>query len=96
MQDRAILGEKGGMCCELALLNLPIPPGFIITLEEMKVINDHPSIGKSFELQLKRHIHHLEIMTGKKFGGLNSSKEFQLPLLLSVRCPTFGWSRIPG
>jgi len=76
------LGTKGNNMLRLKRLDLPVPPGFIISTEVYRcldIIKEYPPAEKNFREQLKREIKNLEIKTGKQLG--NSAK----PLLLSVR-----------
>jgi pyruvate, orthophosphate dikinase len=76
------LGTKGNNLLRLKRLNLPVPPGFIISTEVyrcMDIIWSYPPAGKNFRDQLKKEIRVLEKKTGKELGNPAN------PLLLSVR-----------
>ena len=76
------LGTKGNNMLRLKRLDLPVPPGFIISTEVYRcldIITEYPPAKKNFRQQLKQAIKRLERKTGKQLG--NPSK----PLLLSVR-----------
>ena len=76
----ALLGSKGAGLAEMTKLDLPIPPGFIITTD---ICNKFYEVGKKMPdglmYEVRKSIKHLELQTGKIFGDpLN-------PLLVSVR-----------
>ena len=75
-----LLGGKGANLCEMAKLDLPVPPAFIITTETCleyfkEATGDLPRALK-YEAQLKA----LEDDTGKNFGDTGGNA-----LLVSVR-----------
>ncbi|CBN74442.1 Pyruvate, phosphate dikinase [Ectocarpus siliculosus] len=76
---KMLLGGKGANLCEMAKLELPVPPAFIITtetcLEYFKEGTGDLPKALDYEVQLKA----LEDDTGKKFGDPTT------PLLVSVR-----------
>lgn len=75
-----LLGGKGANLCEMAKLELPVPPAFIITtetcLEYFKEATGDLPKALNYESQLKA----LEDDTGKKFGDTGGNA-----LLVSVR-----------
>ncbi len=80
--DLIHLGNKGFNLYLLTQLNLPVPPGFIITTEVFRcwrVIKKYQRTYEDFLRQVKESLAAIERQTGKKFG----SKEN--PLLFSVR-----------
>lgn len=79
-KDRSILGGKGAGLAEMTKLGLPVPPGFIITIdicEKFYEAGKHMPDGLMDEV--RKSIRKLESTTGKKFGGVEN------PLLISVR-----------
>ncbi len=80
--NQIMIGNKAYMLKELISLNLPVPPGFVITTEVFRGyegIQGHKNIYKDLKLRVYREIKELEKTTGKKFGDPEN------PLLLSVR-----------
>ncbi|MDR1706062.1 MAG: pyruvate, phosphate dikinase, partial [Clostridiales bacterium] len=77
---RNLLGGKGANLCEMTNLDLPIPPGFIVTTEVCAMYN---ASGKVLSQEVKDQVDaamaKLEAATGKRFGDENN------PLLVSVR-----------
>ncbi|MEM0360260.1 MAG: PEP/pyruvate-binding domain-containing protein, partial [Candidatus Diapherotrites archaeon] len=79
-ENKALLGGKGANLAEMALIGLPIPPGFTIST---RACNYYLSGKKKFPPSLKREIEQalsaVESKTGKRFGDKKN------PLLVSVR-----------
>lgn len=77
---RQLLGGKGANLCEMANLNLPVPPGFTITTEACnKFLESKGKFpGGMWEQSLKA-LKKIEKETDKKLGDVHS------PLLVSVR-----------
>ncbi len=77
---RDLLGGKGANLCEMAHLELPVPPGFVITTE---VCRQYLRIGGELPHGLwqdvRKHVQEIETAVGHKFG------DPQNPLLVSVR-----------
>jgi pyruvate,orthophosphate dikinase len=76
------LGNKGWNLINLHNLNLPVPPGFIITTEAFRcreIIDSYRPAENNFKAQVAEQIAKLEKMTCKRFGDPNN------PLLFSVR-----------
>ena len=75
-----LLGGKGSNLCEMVLMGLPVPPGFVITTQVCDQYND---LGNRLPAGLlddvKANVHILENSLGRTFGTSTS------PLLLSVR-----------
>lgn len=76
-----LLGGKGANLAEMNLIGVPVPPGFTITTE---VCTEYNQLGKeammsSLKAEVEEGIHHIEGLTGKKFGDQEN------PLLVSVR-----------
>ncbi len=79
-QMRDLLGGKGANLCEMARLNLPVPPGFTITTETCR---DYYERGRSVPDGLwedvRQHLGEVEQSIGRRFGDPTN------PLLVSVR-----------
>jgi pyruvate,orthophosphate dikinase len=80
-KNKKLLGGKGANLCEMTQIDLPVPPGFVITTEACLAYLDEKKKGLNRELvkQIKEAMAALEKKTGKGFGD---SKK---PLLVSVR-----------
>ncbi len=79
-KNKKLLGGKGAGLCEMTRLNLPVPPGFVITTEVCKdYYENNKTISKNLISEVKKNIAKIEKKTGKK---LNSKEN---PLLVSVR-----------
>lgn len=82
VMDIIHLGNKGFNLAKLNILQVHVPPGFIVTTEVFRcfdLVNLSPRANKHFRMQLKAHVELLEKQTGKMFGNPDN------PLLLSVR-----------
>jgi pyruvate,orthophosphate dikinase len=79
-KNKKLLGGKGAGLCEMTRIDLPVPPGFVITTE---VCLEYYENGKKLPLglmdEVRGNILGIEKKTGKKFGGAEN------PLLVSVR-----------
>ncbi len=79
-QDKNLLGGKGANLDGMAGIGLPVPPGFTISTAMCTRYYDE---GERFPDELRPQItlglHHIEQVTGKKFGNPAD------PLLVSVR-----------
>jgi len=73
------LGGKGSNLCEMTKLNIPVPPGFIISVGACKKYEQYNHLPKKIVKEYLRHLRTLEKKTGKKLGDVND------PLLVSVR-----------
>ena len=75
------LGGKGANLAEMALMGLPVPPGFTITCQAcMEYYNaTPPALPPGLAEEIDEHIAMLEAKMGKKLGDDND------PLLVSVR-----------
>ncbi|MBC2741854.1 MAG: pyruvate, phosphate dikinase [Desulfosarcina sp.] len=76
------MGNKGLNLLKLKNLELPVPPGFIVTTEAFRcreLIEGFAPAKKNFRQQVRRHIAHLQKVIGKRFGDPAN------PLLFSVR-----------
>src|SRR5439155_6630166 len=76
---RDVLGGKGAGLAEMANLGLPVPPGFTISAKLCLKYLDDGSFPHHLKEEVRRHLKHLEQVSGKKFGDPNQ------PLLVSVR-----------
>ncbi len=74
-----LLGGKGANLAEMSLLNLPVPPGFVITTEVCRYYLNHKGYPETFTQELEEKIAALEDSIGKKLGSREN------PLLVSVR-----------
>jgi pyruvate,orthophosphate dikinase len=75
-----LLGGKGANLAEMAILEIPVPPGCTITTEICTYYNENnKSYPKELEQQLKNSIKDIENNVGTVFGDPDN------PLLLSVR-----------
>jgi pyruvate,orthophosphate dikinase len=79
-KDKKLLGGKGAGLCEMTRLGLPVPPGFVISTQACKLFFGNGShLPEGLMDDVNAHMHKLESLTGKKFGGASN------PLLVSVR-----------
>jgi len=75
-----LLGGKGANLAEMALLDIPVPPGCTITTEICTFFNENEqSYPKELDGQLKKALKDVENRVGAVFGDSEN------PLLLSVR-----------
>jgi pyruvate,orthophosphate dikinase len=75
-----LLGGKGANLAEMALLEIPVPPGCTITTEICTFFNDNEqTYPKDLDGQLKNALKDVEDRVGSIFGDSDN------PLLLSVR-----------
>jgi len=75
-----LLGGKGAGLAEMTRVGLPVPPGFTLTTEACKAYNNNDKLfPEGLWRQSKAALHHVEELTGKKFGERTN------PLLVSVR-----------
>ncbi|MCK9363579.1 MAG: PEP-utilizing enzyme [Syntrophales bacterium] len=82
VDNQIMIGNKAYLLKELISLNLPVPPGFVITTEVFRGyegVMGHKSIYKDLELRVYQEIKEMERVTGKIFGNPAN------PLLFSVR-----------
>jgi pyruvate,orthophosphate dikinase len=76
------MGNKGLNLLKLKNLGMPVPPGFIVTTEAFRcreLIDGFRPVKKNFRQQVRRHIAHIQKITGRRFGDPAN------PLLFSVR-----------
>ena len=75
-----LLGGKGANLAEMAILEIPVPPGCTITTEVCTFFNDNnQTYPKGLDGQLKKALKDVEDRVGSIFGDSDN------PLLLSVR-----------
>ncbi len=82
VDNQIMIGNKAYLLKEMISLNLPVPPGFVITTEVFRGyrgVMGHKSLYNDLKLKIYREIKELERLTGKIFGNPAN------PLLLSVR-----------
>ena len=78
--NKMLLGGKGAGLAEMTRLDLPVPPGFIITTEICeKFYEAGRRLPDGLMDEVRKSIRRLEGATGKKFGDESN------PLLISVR-----------
>ncbi len=78
--SRKILGGKGAGLAEMTSVGLPVPPGFIITIDVCKeYYKNGRELPKGLMDEVKDAMKRLEALTGKGFGSIDN------PLLVSVR-----------
>ncbi len=73
------LGGKGAGLAEMALLSVPVPPGFTVTTDVCRSYLEHETLPSDLAPELARSLFWLEGNSGKRFG------DPQDPLLVSVR-----------
>ncbi|MGC9205317.1 MAG: pyruvate, phosphate dikinase [Candidatus Micrarchaeia archaeon] len=76
---KAELGGKGYGLVEMTRINLPVPPGIVITTRMCNKYFEEHGLWPSIEAKIYAKMHGLEKLTGKKFGDKKN------PLLVSVR-----------
>src|SRR3989344_3818982 len=77
--DSEILGGKGASLVEMTHLDMPVPPGFILTTHAWRKYDETGSLSGELIEEVKHRLSELEKTTDHKFGSSYS------PLLLSVR-----------
>ena len=75
-EDKAILGNKGANLVTMTKLGLPVPPGFILSVDSYA---EYKKSGKLPEAEIKQSIADLENHTGRKLG-----KELQVSVRSSA------------
>jgi pyruvate, orthophosphate dikinase len=75
-EDKAVLGNKGANLVTMTRLGLPVPPGFILSVDSYA---KYKKSGKLPEAEIKQSIADLENRTGKKLG-----KELQVSVRSSA------------
>lgn len=86
--DKDLLGGKGASLVQMTQLNMPVPPGFILTTHAWRSFDRKGNLSDELITQIKKHLGELEVKTGLNFGSSES------PLLVSVR--SGGRSSMPG
>ena len=82
IDNQILVGNKGYFLKELAALNFPVPPGFIITTEvfrSLEAVKAYKYIFNDMAHRINSEVIKLEKAVGRKFGDPKN------PLLLSVR-----------
>ena len=78
--DKNLLGGKGANLAEMALIGLPVPPGFTISTEMCaRYYEEGEKFPDSLRDEVAKGIAHIEGVTGKSFGDAAD------PQLVSVR-----------
>jgi pyruvate, orthophosphate dikinase len=78
--DRNLLGGKGANLAEMAMIGLPVPPGFTISTEMCaRFYEEGESFPESLRAEVAGGLAHIEKVTGHRFGDAAD------PLLVSVR-----------
>jgi pyruvate,orthophosphate dikinase len=78
-EDRALLGGKGANLAELTRLDIPVPPGFVITTEACATYQESGELAHGLLVEVLSAIGDLEEQLDRRFGDPLA------PLLLSVR-----------
>lgn len=79
-KPKYILGGKGASLVEMTKQGIPVPPGFVISIDVCKYFYEHnKTYPKTLAKDIKENLSQLEKITGKKFGDRKN------PLLVSVR-----------
>ena len=78
-KSKKLLGGKGAGLAEMTKINLPVPPGFIITTSCCLAYQEKNKFPPEMWSQVLKELKEIEKGTGKKFGQREN------PLLLSVR-----------
>ncbi|MBV8522813.1 MAG: pyruvate, phosphate dikinase [Acetobacteraceae bacterium] len=77
---RDLLGGKGANLAEMAMIGLPVPPGFTITTEVCTAFyKNNKTYPDGLEQQVKHGLSRIEEAVGLRFGDI------ERPLLVSVR-----------
>jgi pyruvate,orthophosphate dikinase len=76
---KELLGGKGANLAEMALLGIPVPPGFTITTEVCTYFQREHSYPPGVEREVLEHLKRVERLAGAEFGSEEN------PLLVSVR-----------
>lgn len=85
VDNQIFLGSKAYYLKKLYVSGFPVPPGYVLTTEvfrRLKAIKHVDYIYAEIQHKVISQLHHLEELSGKKFGDKNN------PLLLSVRSGT--------
>jgi len=78
-EDKKLLGGKGADLAEMTRMDLPVPPGFVITTETCLEYAAGEKLPNGLIDDVAASMKHVEEKTGKKFGDARD------PLLVSVR-----------
>ena len=74
-----VLGGKGAGLAGMALLGVPVPPGFTIPVEVCAAFHTTGALPDPLWAEILRGIKHIEDLRGERFGDADR------PLLVSVR-----------
>jgi pyruvate, orthophosphate dikinase len=77
--DVAVLGGKGAGLAHMTRLQLPVPPGFVVSTRAGREFLAQGAIPQAARTEIEEHISALEGETGRRLGDPDS------PLLVSVR-----------
>jgi pyruvate,orthophosphate dikinase len=79
-KNKRLLGGKGAGLCEMTQIDLPVPPGFVITTEAcLQYFKDGFKLPEGLNEQVRLAVKQIEKAMGLGFGNMD------LPLLVSVR-----------
>ena len=76
---RDLLGRKGANLAEMAMLGLPVPPGFTLTTAVCAAVNRDGRFPDGLENEIDQGLARIEAASGLGFGDATR------PLLLAVR-----------
>ena len=80
-EDKNLLGNKGANLVTMTKMGLPVPPGFVISIEAYRNFKDHAGLP---EEEIRRGLEYIRQKTGKSFGNkLQVSVRSSAP----VSCP---------
>lgn len=86
-----LLGRKGAQLCEMYRLGLPIPQGFILSVEACRdfFLQDDLHLSQKMVDSIEKSVKVLESQTDRRLGSVRLDTADSVPLLLSVRvsCP---------
>ena len=74
-----LLGGKGANLAEMAMMNIPVPPGFTISTEVCVYYMKHGKYPPGCKKQIKDNLKKIERIMGQSYGSIEN------PLLVSVR-----------
>jgi pyruvate,orthophosphate dikinase len=77
--DVALLGGKGAGLAHMTRLQLPVPPGFVVSTRAGREFLEQGAIPQAARTEIEEHISALEAEMGRRLGDPDS------PLLVSVR-----------
>jgi pyruvate,orthophosphate dikinase len=77
--DRALLGGKGAGLAEMVALDIPVPPGFVISTDCGRQYLEHEQLPDGLLAEVQHRMAALEDASGRRFGAEEN------PMLVSVR-----------